>query len=288
MSPFPAVVSAGPGRPHKNGPAPALERHQAMRIKKTRLALLVMVLVEWIVPAAFVPFLPWLLPPFERVAHVRFWGPLTLAGFCTLASVVPFPTLVAVLASGFLLGVFLGSVVSILGTTVGACMAFLVARSVARRWVGGRMVRNGRLAILDQAVGEQGFKIVLLSRLSPLGPFISLSYAFGLTQVSLGQYSCGTLVGGAPATILYAFFGAGLHSLHEVITYAPGENPAGAGHRVFFWAGLTVTVGVSAWLTRVARRALREAMPKDTEKPDADSWQEVGSQPTDRFTGKAP
>ncbi len=259
-----------------------------MRIKKTRLALLLMVLVEWIAPAAFVPFLPWLLPFFEGASHVRFWGPLALGGFCTIASVVPFPTFVAVLAAGFLLGVVLGSVVAILGTTIGACAAFLIARIVARRWVGARVVLSGRLAVLDQAVGEQGFKIVLLSRLSPIGPFISVNYAFGLTQVSFGQYGGGTLIGGAPGTILYAFFGAGLHSLHEIITYAEGDSQTIAGHYVFFWASLIVTVGVSAWLAHVARRALREAMAEDPEKPDAGSLPETGSQPTHRFTGKAP
>ncbi len=259
----------------------------AMRNKKTKLALLLLVLVEWVAPAAFVPFLPWLLPPFEHIAHVQFWGPLTLAGFCTLASVIPFPTLVAVLAAGFLLGVVLGSVVSILGTTVGACTAFLLARIVARRWSGGRVVLNGRLTVLDQAVGAKGFRIVLLCRLSPLGPFISLNYAFGLTQVSLGQYGCGTLIGGAPATILYTFLGAGLHSLHEIITYTNGEGPPGAAHQVFFWTSLILTAGVSVWLTRVARRALRAALPKDLERQDLDSLQETGPQPRDRFTGKA-
>lgn len=264
-----------------------MEWYVAMRSKKTRLAILLMVLAEYIAPAAFVPFLPWLLPLFERTAHLRLWGPLALGGFCLLASVVPFPTLVAVLASGFLLGVFVGGVVAMIGTTVGACAAFLLARIVARRWVSGRVVLSGRLAVLDQAVGEQGFRIVLLSRLSPIGPFISLSYAFGLTQVSLGQYSCGTLIGIAPGTILYAFFGAGLHSLHEIITYPKGGSQAVAAHRVFFWASLIITVGVSAWLTRVARRALREAMPQYLEKQDSDSLRETGPQPPDRSTGKA-
>ncbi len=255
-----------------------------MRIKKTRLALLLMVLVEWIVPAVFVPFLPWLLPLFEDASHVRFWGPLALGAFCTVASVVPFPTFVVVLAAGFFLGVVLGSVVAIIGTTIGACAAFLLARIVARRWIISRIALGGRFAVLDRAVGEQGFKIVLLSRLSPIAPFISVNYAFGLTQVSVGQYSCATLIGSAPATILYAFFGAGLHSLHDIITYVEGESQATATHQVFFWASLILAVGVSAWLAHMARRALRDALPKDPENQAADSRQETGRPPVDRLT----
>ncbi len=260
-----------------------------MQIKKTRLAILLMVFVEYVAPAGFVPFLPWLLPPFERVSHLQFWGPLALGAFCTIASAIPFPTLAAVLAAGYLLGVFWGSAVAIIGTTAGACVAFLFVRVVARWWVGRRMVLSSRLAALDQAVGEQGFRIVLLSRLSPIAPFISLNYAFGLTRVSFGQYGWGTLIGGAPGTILYVLLGAGLHSLREVIAYADGGG-AMTGHQVFFWASLVITLGVSAWLTHVARRALREAMPESPEKrdEDSDSLQETGARSADRFTGKAP
>ncbi len=65
------------------------------------------------------------------------------------------------------------------------------------------------------------------------------------------------------------------------------EYTAPAAHRAFFWASLIVTVGVSAWLARVARRALREAMPQDPEKQDLDSLPETGPPTRDRFPGKA-
>ena len=70
--------------------------------------------------------------------------------------------------------------------------------------------------------------------------------------------------------------------------YTQGDSHTTAAHPVFFWAGLIVAIGVSVWLTRVARRALRAAMPKETEKQNLDSLQETGSHTRDRFPGEAP
>lgn len=234
------------------------------RSMKTKLAVHMAVLLGLFAPATLLPLAPWFVASFEYVSHLRVWGPAAFCGICIVASVLPVPTVLAVLATGFLFGVFVGSLVSIIGTTVGACVAFLLARIVARPWVAGKIAGGGRLAALNRAVGEQGFKVVLLSRLSPIAPFISLNYAFGLTQVSLGQYAWGTLIGGAPGTILYVFLGAGLHSLHEIITYRHGQDHTTTADRLFFWISLITTVVVTVWLTRVARAALRQAMPKET------------------------
>jgi uncharacterized membrane protein YdjX (TVP38/TMEM64 family) len=239
-----------------------------MRSTKTKLAVHMAVLLGLFAPTALLPLAPWFVALFECVSRLRIWGPAAFCAICVVGSVLPVPTVIAILATGFLFGVFVGSLVSVIGTTLGACVAFLLARIVARRWVAGKIGLSGRLAVLDRAVGEQGFKIVLLSRLSPIAPFISLNYAFGLTQVSFRQYAWGTLIGGAPGTILYVFFGAGLHSLQEVITYAQGQNHATMAHHLFFWTSLITTVVVTVWLTRVARAALRRAIPNEAPKEE--------------------
>ena len=167
---------------------------------------------------------------------------------------LPVPTVFAVLATGFLFGVFVGSLVSIIGTTARSVCGVPPRPDSCPAWVAGKLASWGRLAALDRAVGEQGFKVVLLSRLSPIALLISLNYAFGLTQASLCANTPGALcIGGMPGTVLYVFFGAGLHSLHEVITYRQGQNHTAMAHRLFVWTSLITTVVVSVWLTRVAR-----------------------------------
>lgn len=75
----------------------------------------------------------------------------------------------------------MGSVYVFVGATLGAIAAFWVGRYLARDWVSRKIEDNASFSAIDQAVAEEGFKIVLLTRLSPVFPFNLLNYAFGLT-----------------------------------------------------------------------------------------------------------
>src|SRR5207302_6285236 len=95
-----------------------------------------------------------------------------------------------------------------IGATLGATAAFLVGRYLARDWVAHRIEANQKFKAIDQAVGREGGKIVLLTRLSPIFPFNLLNYAFGVTQVTLRSYFLASAVGMIPGTILYVYIGS--------------------------------------------------------------------------------
>jgi len=259
-----------------------------MRMTKVRLVILVGALVSLVGPAVFVPFTPWLVALFVRASHWGVWGPVFLGAFCAVSPVFLMPASIPTLAAGFLFGTWVWSVVTVLGTTLGACAAFLVGRFVARDWVARRIGPQSRLALLDRALAEHGFKIVLLIRLSPVSPFITLNYALGLTRVSLGAYAWGTLIGGVPGTALFVFFGAGLHSLEELVAHAAGRGAAPTTNPFVFRVSLAVTVVATIWLTRVARRALRKAMPPDPQTENDGALRETGPRPPGRGMGKPP
>ena len=92
--------------------------------------------------------------------------------------------------------------------------------SSAARWPASGLrrasKRNPRFAAIDRAVGREGLKIVLLTRLSPVFPFNLLNYAFGLTTVSLRDYVLGSLVGMLPGTVMYVYLGSLITSLSEL------------------------------------------------------------------------
>lgn len=104
-------------------------------------------------------------------------------------------------------------------------LAFLLGRTVARAWVSSRVAANARVAAIDRAVGREGLKIVLLTRLSPVFPFNLLNYAFGLAQVSLRDYVLGSLVGMLPGTLMYVYLGSLITSLSEL-----ASGRASGGH----------------------------------------------------------
>jgi uncharacterized membrane protein YdjX (TVP38/TMEM64 family) len=145
-----------------------------------------------------------------------------------------------------------------LGSTLGASAAFLVGRTVARPWIQKRITGNLRFRAIDVAVGNQGFKVVLLSRLSPVFPFNLLNYAFGVTGVSFRDYVLASWIGMLPGTILYVYLGSTAGQLAEVVAGTVAKSPA---QQILFYAGLAATVVVTVFITRISRRALAELAP---------------------------
>ncbi|HUT93911.1 MAG TPA: VTT domain-containing protein [Thermoguttaceae bacterium] len=119
---------------------------------------------------------------------------------------------------------------------------------------------------IDAAVGRQGFKIVLLTRLSPLFPFNLLNFAFGLTSVSLLPYVVASWIGMLPGTLMYVYLGSAAKSLAELAT---GRVEGGWGQRTLFGVGLLVTVIVTVFVARVAGKALSEELAISGEQETA-------------------
>jgi uncharacterized membrane protein YdjX (TVP38/TMEM64 family) len=159
------------------------------------------------------------------------------------------------LGAGFLFGLLWGTVTVSVGSVLGATAAFLVGRFLARDWVAKKVSGKAKFGAIDEAVGEQGFKIVLLTRLSPIFPFNFQNYAYGLTSVRLRDYVLASWIGMIPGTIMYVYFGTTIQKL----TQAAQGRAMSAAEWVFFGVGLVVAVGVTVFITRIARRALREA-----------------------------
>jgi uncharacterized membrane protein YdjX (TVP38/TMEM64 family) len=114
---------------------------------------------------------------------------------------------------------------------------------------------------VDAAVAGQGFKVVLLLRLSPLFPFNLLNYALGLTRVRPRDYMLASLLGMLPGTVLYVYLGSLVTSVAQLTR---GQRPeAGLSGQLLFWGGLAATVLVTVYVTRLARRAL-DATLKET------------------------
>ncbi|AFY68452.1 SNARE associated Golgi protein-like protein [Thalassoporum mexicanum PCC 7367] len=197
-----------------------------------------------------------------------------------VATVAFLPGSILTLGAGVVFGVVLGSVYVFIGATIGATAAFLVGRYVARGWVAKKIEGNKKFKAIDEAVGREGLKIVLLTRLSPVFPFNLLNYAYGLTGVSLKDYVIGS-VGMIPGTIMYVYLGSLVRNLAAIGTESQASDP-----RVT-WAiriiGFIATVAVTVVVTRVARKALSESVDGDLDAPNAedeknsvDSIEEIG------------
>ena len=150
----------------------------------------------------------------QFVAGYGIWGPIVYLTIWTLAPPLFLPGLPITLAGGVLFGPFWGTVYTIFGATVGATLAFLVARYLARDWVAAK-IAGTRLATLDDKVAREGLEIVAFTRLIPIFPFFLLNYAFGLTRIPLLHYILATFFGMIPITAAYVYFSANVLDLFQ-------------------------------------------------------------------------
>ena len=117
------------------------------------------------------------------------------------------PGVWASMLAGVLYGTWLGSCLVFIGGSLGALVVFLLARSFFRDRGMRRLEQLPKLQAVERAVSKEGLKLVLLTRLSPAFPFSLLNLAYGLSEVSLRDYSIG-LIGILPGTVLFCALGA--------------------------------------------------------------------------------
>lgn len=194
----------------------------------------------------------------EWVQGIGPWGAVLFAAAYVPAAVLLVPGSLLTLGAGFVFGVVKGTVIVSLGSTAGAAAAFLVGRSIARGWVARQLAGRSKVAAIARAVETEGFKIVLLTRLSPVLPFNLLNYAFGVTAVPFRKYILASWIGMLPGTIMYVYLGSAAKSLAALLS---GDQPRSTGQQVLFVVGFAATVAVTIIVTRTARRALNEIAP---------------------------
>ncbi len=172
--------------------------------KVLRLALLLVLLIGIVVAIPYARLLDAsALETWVRSAGVA--APLLFMTIYACAAVLFLPGSVLTVAGGALFGPVLGAVYSLTGATIGATLAFLIARYVASSWVEQKI--GGRLKRLKQGVEAEGWRFVAFVRLVPLFPFNLLNYALGLTRIRLLDYVLASYVCMAPGSIAYTYLG---------------------------------------------------------------------------------
>jgi uncharacterized membrane protein YdjX (TVP38/TMEM64 family) len=181
-------------------------------------------------------------------------APVVFIAAYIVACVLFVPGSIITLGAGVLFGVIWGSIYVSIAATVGATLAFVIGRYLARDWVARQLAGRRNFEAIDAAVGREGWKIVALTRLSPVFPFNLLNYAYGLTRVRLGEYVIASWAGMLPGTIMYVYVGSLAGSLAEV-----GSDGTQPGVRwILNILGFAATAAVTFYAARLAHRALSE------------------------------
>lgn len=150
------------------------------------------------------------------------------------------------LGAGLIFGIIKGSILVSIGSTLGATASFLIGRYLLRNWVEKQIEKQPNFKAIDAAVAKEGWKIVGLTRLSPLFPFVFLNYAFGVTKVSLKDYVLASWIGMMPGTVMYVYIG-------YIGKSASQGNPLKLALNII---GLIATIAVTIYVTKIAKQAL--------------------------------
>jgi uncharacterized membrane protein YdjX (TVP38/TMEM64 family) len=140
-------------------------------------------------------------------------GPLVFIVVSALLTVVLFPGPLLSGASGLLFGTALGTPVSIIAATLGATLAFSLARWLAHDAV--EEIQGPRLAALRAWVGRRGFLSILYARIAPGVPYNLVNYAAGLSPVALRSFVAATAIGCAPRAFAYTALGGSIGNLRS-------------------------------------------------------------------------
>lgn len=213
-------------------------------------------IITALVTASFIwPIHEWMLSIISWVQASGVWGVLAFAIIYITAAVMLIPASILTLGAGFIYGPFWGTLLVSPVSVTAAFIAFSISRSRLRPWVAKKVSNNVHFEAVDAAVGEQGFKIVALLRLSPVLPFTFLNYILGLTGVKARHYVLASFIGMLPGTFLYTYLGSLVLNVSE-LTSAPDQG-ASQTQNIFMWIGFAVTVMVTIYITRLASRALK-------------------------------
>jgi len=213
-----------------------------------KIVLLIIAIAAIVVAFRLLPIAHWLTAFRTWVSGLGFAGYVLYALVYAVCVVLFIPASILTLGAGATFGVIKGTIVVVIGATLGATGAFIVARTIARKRVEAMAAKDRRFRALDRAIANEGAKIVLLVRLGVVFPFTYTNYIFGLTGVRLLPYALATFIGIIPGSIAFVYIGA-----------AAAAATAGTVKIVVYVAGAVIALIASAFVARVAVKAIHRA-----------------------------
>jgi len=203
----------------------------------------------------------------DEVKKLGIWGNLILVGGYII---VAFPVAIGYtfisLACGFLYGILIGPATTIVGIIVGSSISYWLCGTLCKDWLAKKISENPKTAALAKAVHRHGFKIIFLSRLTPI-PYGLQNALFGLSGINYFWYLLATTLGMLPEAFLWCYFGSKIHEVTDVIH---GNKGAGTlGEKIFLGVQIGAAILLVVLFGFLGRRAMKKVMEAD-ETPEGD------------------
>ncbi|WP_181919195.1 TVP38/TMEM64 family protein [Alkalilimnicola ehrlichii] len=186
----------------------------------------------------------------DLFAAMGAWAPSVFLLVYIVATIIWLPGPVLTMTGGMLFGPWWGTLYSLIGATVGGVLAFMIARYLARDWFERSI--GPRLRPVKRGVDDEGWRFVLVARVTPVVPYAALNYGLGLTRIKLLPYTVASAVGMVPATWAYSYLG-------DVSARILGEEPAGPQPILLALAVLMMLLFLPRFVGRIRHHMREEA-----------------------------
>lgn len=181
-------------------------------------------------------------------------APVFLIVGYTVAASLLLPAFPLDFAAGAHFDFWLGVLWVQIAATVAAVAGHFLGGTVFKKFVDRFLDKRPNLRRLQEVVEEEGWRVVFLTRLSPVFSFSALNFVFGAARIPLGPYLTATFIGILPGTALYVYAG----TLAGDLSGSP-ENPAQPAWQWTLHAlGFVATICVVVLVTRIAQRKLKQ------------------------------
>ena len=196
----------------------------------------------------------------QWVESLGIWGPVALGVIYIIATIIFVPGTLLTLVAGAVFGLAIGFITVSIASTIGASLAFLIARYFARDKVASMAEDNRHFDAIDAAIEEGGWKVVGLLRLSPAIPFNVQNYLYGLTKVKFWEYVLTSWIAMMPGTFMYIYLGT--------VSGAAlgGDREKSPGEWALLVVGLLATIAVTVYVTKLAKSKLNDDVDADVGK----------------------
>lgn len=224
--------------------------------KNLKFIIAAIVLCAITVAAVFLPLTQWVNAFAEWIRTLGAGGVILFIIAFIVAALISLPASVFAAAAGLIFGFGGGAAVALAGAIAASILGFLLARHVFRERVESYARKHRKFAAMDRALGEQGWKIVGLLRLSPVMPLGISTYLFGVTSIEFLPYAIASGFGVIPGTLMYVYLGA-----VGRISISGAKHQRSPLEWALLLAGLFATIAVTILVGRIAKKALAQTAP---------------------------
>ncbi|MGL5254375.1 MAG: TVP38/TMEM64 family protein [Brevinema sp.] len=120
----------------------------------------------------------------ERFLALGFWAFFAYFALYVVACLFSLPGLPITILGGAVFGPVLGTIYTVFSASIGMALSFLSARYALRNILMEKFANSEVFKNIDQGVKNEGWRILMITRLVPVFPFSIQNYIYGLTGIN--------------------------------------------------------------------------------------------------------